>query len=331
MIFPAPEIFKKWMDYPMTVALLLVNILVFFIFFFDQTQTAFTTELLSEKNQIYTGRIYHNFIQTEKIDHHLWQWSLSQDPSSDLHMKMLGALAIKDVQFIARSQEIAISGDQVRAENWRKMIKDFSENYQSDNLYLLGVSDKANSTWSWLTYQFSHATLLHLFSNCVFLFFLGCVIEKLLGSYVLSFVYVLGGAIGAVFYLWYNPQSFVPMVGASASVSAMMSFYCLYESRKRIRYFYFLSPFEGQNGYIYLSPFLIVPLFLLSDISNIISAPTGATASVAYSAHIGGSAVGFILAIIYRWIFRVNKIHWKDDPAPIDAYEEASTSFWDDN
>lgn len=242
-------------------------------------------------------------------------------------MKNLGQLALKDVQFIKKSQDLSIPGDQVRADSWKKQIEDFSEKYQDDNLFLLGVSEKESSTWSWLTYQFSHATVYHLFSNCVFLFFLGCVIEKLLGSYTLALIYVIGGAFGAISYMWSNPQSFVPMVGASASISAMMSFYCLYEPRRRVRYFYFLSPFEGHNGYIYLSPLLIIPLFLLSDLSNILGAPEGGSTSVAYSAHIGGALSGFIFAVFYRWIFRIKKISWKEEPLPVEVPQEDALHF----
>lgn len=330
MIFPAPEIFKKWMDYPLTTALLLLNILTFFTFFFDQSQKGLSTELLEEKNIVYTGQIYHDFINTEKMDHHLWQWSLSQDANSSQQMRNLGHLGLKDVQFIKKSQELQIPGDQVRADVWRKQMLDFSEKYQDDNLFLLGVSEKEASTWTWLTYQFSHATIYHLFSNCVFLFFLGCIIEKLLGSYTLALIYIAGGALGGISYLWSNPQSFVPMVGASASVSAMMSFYCLYEPRRRVRYFYFLSPFDGHNGYIYLSPFLIIPLFLMSDLSSILSAPEGGPSSIAYSAHIGGAIAGFILAVAYRWVFRIKKIIWKEELVPAEVPRENSSSFWDD-
>jgi len=331
MIFPTPESFRQWSDYPMTLALLVVNALTFFIFFFDQSHVSFNSEILEENNLVYTGRTYLRFIQSEKMDHHLWQWSLGQDPKSLTQMKSLGNMALKDTQFIVASENIELSGDQVQARHWREKMKKFSENYQKENLFVLGLSDKDHSTWSWLTYQFSHATVFHLLSNCIFLFFLGCIVEKLLGSYVMVFVYVLGGASGGMAYLWANPQSFVPMVGASASISALLSFYAVYEQRQRVKYFYFLSPLPGHNGYIYLSPWLIFPLFLLGDIASILSAPLGASASVAYSAHLGGALFGLFFGCVFR-LAQIKKIFWKeDDPQPIPVEESSHSSFWDND
>ncbi|MEK6774546.1 MAG: rhomboid family intramembrane serine protease [Bdellovibrionota bacterium] len=311
MIFPTPEIFRKWMDYPMTFSLLIVNVITFFTFFFDQAGMGVETDLLEDSNLVYTGQLYLKFIQTDKMNHHLSRWSQTQNPTSTSQMKSLGNLALKDTQFIAAAANIEINGDQIFARKWRQQMHSFSESYQKENLFILGLSAKSESPTAWLTYQFSHATVYHLFSNCVFLFFLGCVIEKLLGSYIMISIYLLGGVVGGFSYLWTNPQSFVPMVGASASISALLCFYGLYEARRRIRYFYFLSPLVGHNGYIYLSPLLIFPLFLVSDISSILSAPIGAGASIAYSAHIGGAVVGLVFAVLFRWVLRIKKASLK--------------------
>ncbi len=331
MIFPTPEIFRRWMDYPMTMALLMVNTLTFFAFFFSQGDMGFSSDLLEDEQLIYTGQIYLKFIQSEKLDHHLWKWSQAQNPGSNSQMKSLGNMALKDTQFIASAESISVEGDQVRADWWKKQIKNFSNDYQKENLFILGLSDRSGSPWSWLTYQFSHATTYHLLSNCIFLFFLGCIIEKLLGSYIMIFVYILGGASGGLAYLLMNPQSFVPMVGASASISALLCFYAVYEQRRRIKYFYFISPLPGHNGYIYLSPWLIFPLFLIGDIASLLSAPTGAGGSIAYSAHIGGAGLGLALGALFRWVFRVKKIFWEEEVVqPVQSEEPAEASFWDD-
>lgn len=315
----------------MTIALLLVNTLIFFTFFFNQSDLGFSSDVLEDQNLIYTGQIYLKFIQSEKMDHHLWEWSRTQNPKSSSQMKSLGNMALKDTQFIAAAETLPVEGDQVKAKLWKQKLTAFASDYQKENLFILGLSDRSESFWSWLTYQFSHATTYHLLSNGIFLFFLGCVVEKLLGSYIMIFIYLFGGFCGGFAYLWMNPQSFVPMVGASASISALLCFYAVYEPRRRIKYFYFLSPLPGHNGYIYLSPLLIFPLFLLGDIASVVSAPTGTAGSVAYSAHIGGAFFGLTVGILFRWVFKIKKIFWKEElveAVPIE--ESASSSFWDD-
>jgi len=326
VIFPAPEIFRRWTDYPLTLALLLLNGVIFFTFFFETPEGTFASGLLEENQLVYTGSLYHEYISTEENQHHLYEWSKSLSLDHRPMMKTLGSLALKDTRFVEASEGIKIAGDQVLARRWRSLMKDFSENYQNEHLFRLGLSDKQKSLWSWITYQFSHASLMHLLSNCAFLFLLGCILEKLLGSYVMIGIYLLGGICGGWAYLWANPQSFVPMVGASASISALMAFYAVYENRSRVRYFFFLSPWAGHHGFIYLSPLLIFPLFLFSDISQILGAPQGSSAGVAYSAHVGGALCGLALGVLFRWVFGISKVVWSEEvaavPMPISPEDE---------
>ncbi len=91
------------------------------------------------------------------------------------------------------------------------------------------------------------------------------------------------------------------MVGASASISALLAFYCIVETRIRIRFLYFVSPMPGQYGAIYLPTLLIVPLFLVVDLANLWSTPEGLGGGVAYAAHIGGTVMGLIAGFVYRW------------------------------
>jgi len=56
VIFPTPEIFRRWMDYPMTMALLVVNTLTFFTFFFSQGDMGFSSDLLEDEQLVYTGK-----------------------------------------------------------------------------------------------------------------------------------------------------------------------------------------------------------------------------------------------------------------------------------
>jgi membrane associated rhomboid family serine protease len=242
-------------------------------------------------------------------------------------------LGLKDVDFISRADSISSPGDQVQLTHWKAEVGKYLKSYREEKLFILGLSSESHSVLSWLTYQFSHAGIIHLLSNCVFIFFLGLAVEKLIGSYLMITIYLGGGIAGGFFYLWMNPQSLTPMVGASASLSALMAFYALFEERKNVRYFYGLWPTEGFYGFIYLSPLLIVPLFLVSDLSQVIGSSAGANANVAYSAHIGGAFVGIISALFLRWVARLKKLKWTEEelnPQVVNGGVD-SDDYWDDD
>lgn len=125
--------------------------------------------------------------------------------------------------------------------------------------------------------------------------------EVLVGSWALLFIYLLGGLAGGWGFLFLDPQGTVPMVGASASISALLAFYCFAELRTRVRFVYFVSPIPGHWGPIYLPTLLIIPLFLVSDLANLWSTPEGLGSGVAYAAHLGGAVAGAFIALFYRF------------------------------
>lgn len=90
------------------------------------------------------------------------------------------------------------------------------------------------------------------------------------------------------------------MVGASASISALMGFYVATELRTRIRYLYFVSPIPGHYGAIYLPTWLIIPMFLLVDLESLWATPEGLGGGVAYAAHLGGAFGGLLLGLVIR-------------------------------
>jgi len=86
-----------------------------------------------------------------------------------------------------------------------------------------------------------------------------------------------------------------------------LAFYCIAEPRLRVRFAYFISPVQGHFGFIYLPTLLIAPLFLLSDFGSLLATPEGLGGGVAYSAHIGGTLIGSILAITWRYLMGSQK------------------------
>lgn len=92
-----------------------------------------------------------------------------------------------------------------------------------------GWNELLSQPWSLLTYIFLHAGFMHLLGNMLWLFFIGTILEDLIGRQHLFRLFLLGGLAGGVlFVLCYNlipvfsNQPLLPMVGASGGVTAII-------------------------------------------------------------------------------------------------------------
>jgi membrane associated rhomboid family serine protease len=89
--------------------------------------------------------------------------------------------------------------------------------------------DFMHQPWSLFTYIFLHAGFMHLLGNMLWLYFIGILLEDLIGRRHINKLFVWGGiAGGLVFLLAYNlipvfaSQPMYPMVGASGGVTAVI-------------------------------------------------------------------------------------------------------------
>lgn len=309
MIFPMAAPVSKYHFYPLTWTLLALNVLIYFIFFASQTEDFRGQKILQFESTVITGKLYYQFLHSlpEVELHSRARWASQLQPSNDGQMELLGSYALRDAEFLKRAPTHPFQGDEVAIEKWRENLQALKKIYEEDIIYNFGLNRSRMFSITWLTYQFSHASVTHLLSNMLFLVLIGTSVEMLAGSFALLVLYLLGGLAGGAAFLYTNAQGVIPMVGASASISALMAFYLVAESRKRIRYIYFISPFPGHNGFIYLPTILIVPLFLIVDFTSLISNPEGVGGGVAYVAHVGGTLLGLFLGILARWTLRLER------------------------
>lgn len=302
MIIPCPEDFKDYSRYPLTITLAVLNVFIFILIFSGASSSLTSSPVLQKDGLILTGRLYYQYLQTLPADelYNKPQWVLQMGSLNAEHMGLLGAYALRDSRFLEKGEALAYRGDQVQVASWRKDISEFRKKYQEQLLYRFGLSSGAKGPLSWFTYQFSHSNWIHLLSNLSFLVLIGAAVEVMAGSQILLIVYLLGGCAGGLGFLLSDLHGTVPMVGASASISALLAFYCLAEMRARVRFLYFASPMPGHYGAIFLPTLLIIPLFLVVDIANLWSTPEGIGGGVAYAAHIGGSVLGAVFGMAYR-------------------------------
>ncbi len=145
-----------------------------------------------------------------------------------------------------------------------------------------------------LVHPFLHGGLLHLASNVVFLLAFGRGVEARLGHGRLLLVFALGSLAAAAAHVAFNPGSTLPMVGASGAISGIMGAYLVLYPFSRITT---LIPIVIIPVLVPLPAFLFVGLWLTLQILAVTATPDGGEAGVAWWAHLGGFAVGPLLAL----------------------------------
>lgn len=144
--------------------------------------------------------------------------------------------------------------------------------------------------WSIITYAFIHYDFFHILFNMLWLYIIGQLFLNLFNPKLALNVYFLGAISGGLlFILCYSlfPQVFTSgtrLVGASASVRALLIFLCAYLPTKEIRFFTF-------NLKLWYFGLAIVILDVLGLFGN------NAGGNLA---HIGGAALGYFYAVQLR-------------------------------
>ncbi|MBO9666229.1 MAG: rhomboid family intramembrane serine protease [Bdellovibrio sp.] len=303
MIVPCPENLKEYQRFPLTVTLALLNVFIFVLIFNGASPSLDNNKVLQYEGMQLTGRLYYQYLQSlspqELQERPEWVHRLRSADADQ--MGVLGGYALRDASFLEVASAQTYKGDAVQIDAWKENIETFRKEYRSQLLFRFGLSSLEKGPLSWVTYQFSHSTWMHLLSNLMFLVVIGVAVEALAGSGVLLIVYLVGGLAGGLGFLLSQGHGTVPMVGASASISALLAFYCVAQTKARIRYVYFISPIEGQYGFIFLPTLMILPLFLVVDLANLWATPEGLGSGVAYAAHLGGSVFGLLGGLAYRY------------------------------
>ena len=156
--------------------------------------------------------------------------------------------------------------------------------------------------WTLLTYSFLHSYpgLFHILANMLGLYFIGRVIEPIIGAKSFLYLYLTSAIIGALLYLCFHmdpSQGLYSLVGASASVSGILAFFCLIKPEERITLLlFFVLPVSLKPKWLLRGYLAITVLLLFSE------ELTGRV-NVAHSAHLGGILTGFIY---YKFFYKGN-------------------------
>ncbi|MEM9754945.1 MAG: rhomboid family intramembrane serine protease [Pseudomonadota bacterium] len=156
-----------------------------------------------------------------------------------------------------------------------------------------------------VTSMFLHGGWLHLAGNMLFLWIFGDNIEDLLGHVGYLLFYLASGVAAAAGQWIADPNSTIPVVGASGAIAGVMGAYLLMFPRARVDILVFLLFFIR----VFTIPAWVVLglWFALQIVSAFATDPN--MGGVAYWAHAIGFIAGFLL-IIPLWLARGGPDWW---------------------
>jgi membrane associated rhomboid family serine protease len=170
------------------------------------------------------------------------------------------------------------------------------------------VVDEGRAVHHIFTSMFLHGSWGHIIGNMWFMWIFGNNVEDSMGRGRFVAFYLLSGIGGAVGQVLSEPDSIIPMVGASGAISGVMGAYVILYPRVRV---FTLVPIGFFLTSIALPAWVMLGYWIgLQLLGSIFSAGSG----VAFWAHIGGFVVGVALIRIFsrpEYITEHRARHWQ--------------------
>ncbi len=149
----------------------------------------------------------------------------------------------------------------------------------------------AGSALRLLTYQFLHGDALHWLGNMLVLLLAGPFAEAALGRLRFLLAFVGSGVFAGALHLLISDQT---LVGASGSISGAMAMVAVLYGTRKVPVFYWLFVYFNTAR---IPALLLLPIWLAIEAVQWALAPES---RVAYDAHIGGFVAGAVLAWLLR-------------------------------
>ena len=292
LIIPVPEKFTR-RNFPwISIALILINCVVFFAFQIGDTAKYnraqghyFTTKLAQIELTAFTA--YREGVDLEELE------SVDTRNMSD---RQLGELFVKmhrDEQF----QQMLKDGSIITPAHsvyplWRELRDEYDRILSEVTVVAYGFTPNEARPITLLTHMFMHGGLGHLVGNMVFLFLAGVILEMGCGRVLNATAYLVTG-LGSVGLFWLlNQNGFAPLVGASGAISGLMGALTALYGRKKIKMFIYLGfyfHYRRVPAIWLLPPWVGLELYRLVFNQG---------SNVAYAAHLGGLLTGALFGFV---------------------------------
>ncbi len=145
--------------------------------------------------------------------------------------------------------------------------------------------------WTFLTSMFMHAGFFHIFANMFSLFFVGSLVEKILGAKRYLYFYLVSGLFASLFFvlmsLIWSSDFNAYAVGASGALFGLIGLLMFLTPNLSVYLMFIPIPIKMK----YAAPGILIVLWLIS-----ITADVG----IGNTAHLGGLICGLIYGIYLR-------------------------------
>jgi membrane associated rhomboid family serine protease len=148
--------------------------------------------------------------------------------------------------------------------------------------------------WTLLTSMFLHGNWFHLLGNMLCLWIFGDNVEEVLGWIRYILVYLACGLMGSMAQIAVNPQSDVPMLGASGAIAGIMGAYVVWfpHNQLRVLVFRFITV---MPAWIVIGVWIGLQVWMGAGSFH----RAGDAGGVAYLAHVGGALTGIFVAFLF--------------------------------
>jgi membrane associated rhomboid family serine protease len=160
--------------------------------------------------------------------------------------------------------------------------------------------------WTWFTYAFVHAGIIHLLGNLLFLWLFGSYLEERLGGFKFLLFFLLGSAAGCAGHDLYLKLTAnyaamgIVLGGASGGVSTILGAFLALLPMLRYRFVLFYGFLLYWRKESFTMPAAVcIPLFFILD--ELIRLRFGASTDVSRAAHVGGFFFGLLVGLVFRY------------------------------
>jgi len=169
-------------------------------------------------------------------------------------------------------------------------------------IYRFGFIPADFSLITIFTSMFLHGGISHIMGNMWFLWVFADNVEGVLGHLKYAIFYLMCGLAATISQLLINPNSTIPMVGASGAIAGVLGMYMIRFPHARVHVFAFIIIFFTTFR---VPAIIVLGFWFFNQLTNGMGTlGLDTTGGVAWFAHIGG----FITGIMLNQAFKLVKI-----------------------
>jgi membrane associated rhomboid family serine protease len=162
---------------------------------------------------------------------------------------------------------------------------------------LVCLTDAGHQYSNIITSMFLHGSWMHLIGNMWFLWLFGNNIEDSMTRGRFLVFYLLCGVAAALLQVFVEPDSAVPMVGASGAISGVMGAYLVLYPNVRV---YTMVPLGFFFTNIALPAWVMLIYWVVLQLAGGFTRIGGEGGGVAFWAHLGGFIAGVVLVKLFE-------------------------------